>query len=87
MKNNFKNRQLIARVMDMAKLHQTEGEMAASAKSCYETACSIMSRAWNNNRVDITGVEYWALKSLAYSVGMFHADYKTAKKNLEKAAV
>jgi hypothetical protein len=87
MKNNFKNRQIIARVLDMAKLHIGEGNMASSAELCYRTACDIMQPAWNNDYADITGAVYHALRSLAYSVGLAHADYCLAEKMIVEAGV
>jgi hypothetical protein len=79
MKNNYKNRNLIARVLDIAKLHISEGVMATSAEACYKRACDIMSPAWNNNRADIQGADYEALRSLSYSIGASHSDYKLAE--------
>jgi hypothetical protein len=84
MKNTVKNRILIGEVLDLAKNHASEGDMASSAKSCYKTACEIMSPAWHNKNADITGADYYALRSLGYSVGMFHPDYKLAKTILSK---
>jgi hypothetical protein len=85
MKNSYKNRCLIGEVLDLAKLHISEGEMASSAKSCYETACNIMAPAWNNDRIDITGADRNALRSLSYSVGVFHFDYKLAEEIFARA--
>ena len=79
MKNSFSNRQLIARVLDIAKAHKHEGEMSSSAEVNYKMACDIMFPAWNNDKVDITGADTMALKSLAYSVGLAHPDYIMAK--------
>jgi hypothetical protein len=85
MKNNYKNRCLIGDVLDLAKRHVSEGEMASSAEVCYKTACNIMAPAWNNNRADILGADRNALRSLRYSVGVFHPDYKLAEKILARA--
>jgi hypothetical protein len=85
MKNNFKNRQLIARVLDIAKLHIGEGDMVSSAELCYKTACDIMEPAWNNDNANISGADYHALRSLAYSVGMVHSDYCLAEKIIAEA--
>jgi hypothetical protein len=87
MKNNFKNRGLISRVMDLAKLHVSEGNMASSAEANYKIACDIMGPAWNNDRADITDADYRALRSLSYSVGVFHPDYKMAQTILARAEV
>jgi hypothetical protein len=84
MKNNYKNRSLIGEVLDLAKRHASEGDMASSAELCYQTACKIMGPAWNNDRADITGADVHALRSLSYSVGVFHTDYKLAEAILAK---
>jgi hypothetical protein len=85
MKNTYKNRGLIADVLDLAKSHVKDGAMASSAELCYKTACDIMHPAWHNGRADISGADYHALCSLAYSVGLFHEDYKLASLILAKA--
>lgn len=83
MKNTYLNRELCWSVLDIAELHINEGEMASSAKSCWETGCNIL-RGSNDGTKDITGADYWALRSLAYSVGVFHAIYKQAQETLAK---
>jgi hypothetical protein len=80
MENTFKNRQLIADVLSLAKSHLGEGEMASSAELCYKTAHDIMCRTLHNDHADITGADYHALRSLAYSVGLSHPDYKIAER-------
>jgi hypothetical protein len=85
MKNTFKNRQLIADVLDLAKVHLAEGEMASSAEHCYKTACTIMAPAWHHDHADITGADLHALRSLSYSVGVSHRDYKIAESILASA--
>jgi hypothetical protein len=84
MKNSFKNRELIGQILDLAKAHVTEGDMASSAEFCYKTACGIMGPAWGNDKADITGADYHALRSLSYSVGMFHQDYQLASALLKE---
>jgi hypothetical protein len=85
MKHTYQHRSLIAEVLDLAKSHVKDGTMASSAELCYKMACDIMRPAWNNGRADISGSDYHALRSLAYSVGLLHEDYKLAYAILAKA--
>ena len=77
MKNNYQNRQLIARVMDLAKAWLGNND---SAEVCYKDACQLMSPLWGKERADdnINYAGQRALESLRYSVGMDHPDYKLA---------
>lgn len=63
----------VQEVVDLAKRHLGEGEMASSAKLCYDDAVRLLAK----------GKEEFAyqraLRSLSYSVGVFHADYKRAE--------
>ena len=89
MKNNHNNQQLVARIMDIAKSHLDNGaEMASSATLCYTDACNIMFDVWGKytKKDALKNATSWALKSLAYSVGKFHPDYRYAE-SLEKEAV
>jgi hypothetical protein len=88
MKNSFENRVLIGDVLDLAKAHMNEGDMADSAQLCYKIACDVMGPAWlkNNSDIDIRGAAYHGLRSLAYSVGLDHASYKEAQEILAKAS-
>lgn len=56
----------------LALKHINEGVMATSAQLCYDDACTCMMRS------DYEHARTRALKSLAYSVGVFHEDYKKA---------
>jgi len=56
----------------LATKHVSKGTMASSAAVCLERAIS-----WEQKDAMVS--TYWATKSLAYSVGIFHADYATAK--------
>jgi hypothetical protein len=85
MKNTVKNRLLINKVLDLAKRHLSKSGMKDSARLCYKTACEIMDLSGQNTSADITGADYYALRSLSYSVGMFHADYKVAQNILSAA--
>ena len=82
MKTIFQKQQLVARIMDLAKENLDNGaEMASSAKLDYERACEKMSRNWGKNP-DTSAFEkaiYWGLKSLKYSVGVFHQHYRWAE--------
>lgn len=48
------------------------GDMESSARLCLETA----QQQYDYGQMDAALM--WARKSLAYSVGIFHADYKKA---------
>jgi hypothetical protein len=52
-----------------ARQHQCEGAMSSSAHLCLVRAVE----AQRDRR--LTDAMYWAAQSLAYSVGMLHADY------------
>lgn len=56
----------------LARKHCDEGVMASSARLCLASAIE----AQNNG--DYNTAKAWAVKSLKYSVGIFHAAYKKA---------
>lgn len=60
---NFQN------ILVLAKKHQEKGEMVSSAKLCIADA----ERAYKAGAFE--SAKHWALKSLAYSVGICHPDY------------
>ena len=85
MTNNHHNRDLIASVLDIVKANLGKGSMQSSAEVCYKRACEIMWPAWDGRKADVDNAVEWALKSLSYSVGVFHADYRLAQEVLARA--
>ena len=66
---NFQN------MLKLAEKHKDEGEMVSSAQLCIKNAkASYKTGAFES-------AKHWALKSLSYSVGVFHQDYIAAKGN------
>lgn len=64
----------IEQILDLAKKHAHNGAvMQSSAVLCLETA----EQHYDYGRY--SSAEVWAIKSLAYSVGVFHPDYQAAK--------
>jgi hypothetical protein len=66
-------------IQSLARKHLGKGEMDSSARPCL--ADSIKSSA----KVEMSDEDWqlaakWAIRSLAYSVGILHADYKRAFK-------
>lgn len=59
-------------VLALAERHVNEGPMASSARVCLNDALSLFVAG------DIFHAEKRALRSLAYSVGIFHSDYSLA---------
>ena len=59
-------------VIILARKHIGQGDMVSSAELCLASAVE----AYNNG--DYNTAKIWALKSLKYSVGIFHADYRKA---------
>ena len=62
----------------LVKKHQNDGEMISSAQLCIQDA----ERAYKAGAFE--SAKKWALKSLSYSVGVFHPDYIAAKGDPEK---
>ena len=56
----------------LAQKHRETGPMATSAQCCLEDAYYLIRRH------DFAAARQRALKSLAYSVGILHADYQRA---------
>ena len=92
MKNTSDNRNLIAAVMDCAKAHQDEGDMASSAQYNYRAACETMHPLWHSrsdskkNRELLDRAAYYALRSLSYSIGMLHGTYQAAERTIQAAS-
>lgn len=59
-------------MLALAKKHQNEGDMASSAQLCIQDA----ERAYKARAFE--SAKKWALRSLFYSVGVFHLDYIAA---------
>jgi len=62
----------MSNAIHLATKHVNKGTMASSAAVCLERAVS-----WAQKDAKVSA--YWATKSLAYSVGIFHADYAAAQ--------
>ena len=58
--------------MRLAQVHEHEGGMVSSAKLCVKDA----EKLFNEGRYE--HAYGWAVRSLKYSVGVFHADYAKA---------
>jgi len=58
----------------LARKHVHKGEMASSALSCLQDAMN------QQDKGNFDAASMWAVKSLAYSVGIGHVDYKRASK-------
>ena len=57
----------------LARKHVITGaQKESSALFCLSDAMDMMERG------DLESAKKWAIKSLAYSVGVFHSDYKRA---------
>lgn len=61
-------------VIILARKHLGTGEMNSSARLCLSEAIRYQERG------ELDYAKERAIKSLAYSVGMFHPDYKRASK-------
>lgn len=72
----------VDKILNLAKAHLAEGEMADSAGVCYADACNLMHS--DNPSVSMIYAGKRALESLAYSVGVFHSDYQNADKILKE---
>jgi hypothetical protein len=59
-------------VLILARKHLGQGTMESSARLCLADAVT------QRDAGDLDAARRWAIKSLAYSVGIFHADYQRA---------
>jgi hypothetical protein len=60
----------------MAQIHEDEGAMATSAKSCALDAASLFNKGDFNHAYDR------ARESIRYSVGVFHSDMPASREQL-----
>ena len=60
----------------LARKHLGSGSMESSARHCLAEAVRL------NDNNDTESARKWALKSIAYSVGVFHPDYVRADFNM-----
>ena len=61
-------------IIILARRHLGKGEMESSARLCFSDALSLYETG------DYANAKKRAIKSLAYSVGMFHEDYAKASR-------
>ena len=59
----------------LARKHLGKGSMDSSARLCLQDAIACQSCGY------LDFAKSWAIKSLSYSVGIFHADYQRASKD------
>lgn len=76
-------------ILDMARAHLGEGEMASSARLALEDAISLLESDCTCDSTDRalcprTRATIRALESLAYSVGVFHPDYVSARRSVDR---
>lgn len=64
----------VDKIIRLARKHRDKGIMASSARSCLADAIGQYDKG------EFKSAKMWALKSLAYSVGMAHEDYIKASK-------
>lgn len=69
----------VTELIELASKHLGKGTMVSSAQLCYMDAMSLRSDG------DYIHSMERALRSLSYSVGIFHADYQKAETILAKA--
>jgi hypothetical protein len=62
----------LSAVIELAKKHASEGEMASSARLCLEDAINLKAKRQDEM------ARCRALDSLHYSIGYFHEDYQRA---------
>jgi len=67
----------VIEVLDMARKHRNNGAaMQSSAELCYADAVTLCLQS----RFEAS--RHRAIKSLGYSVGVFHPDYQAAKEEI-----
>jgi hypothetical protein len=82
-KQAYELQENISRIMDIAKEHiHGDAEKQVRADISYDDACNAMFGVWGKkDKLLMFGkaAAYKALKSLKYSVGESHSDYKMAE--------
>lgn len=73
----MKTRLTMDAALRLARKHVDKGDMSSSARLALRDAVTLAAKG------DFTRAKERALKSLSYSVGMFHADYKRVQKLIE----
>lgn len=63
----------VSQALTLARKHLGKGNMESSARAC------MMDAVAQYDKGNYDAARMWAVKSIAYSVGVIHPDYKKAK--------